>query len=446
VTANAGADVEIDLFEDVSFNGSLSIGNGPIVNYTWTMDNVTQYGTEFQYTFTTPGEFLVNLAVKDRFGLMDNDTVTVTVKDEWPLSIGPVLDTDGAALEGVLVTLSNGIAMLTNLTNATGYAHFLPGVSFICCNVTLQFSKDGYETAYLDARITTQRLLDGELPEMVRIISDFTLSVGPVSDTDGALISGAYVNITVGGSSYQNVTDASGMTSFVLSETDLGLNITVVVEKTGYKRLVHNTRITQAGALEVPLPAMQKDAKPSEDEPFPYWAVALVIVAVLILIFLAVAIVVWRMRSGKKEEAGEEKDKTTEGPEKPADSEDEGADKAEEGQGSEAEAPEGGNETEGSDASEEAGQEYAEEVPMETASAPEVPENTPDAQATPTPETEEGVAAEDGQDALDSLDDLDIADEQNAPAEEPKTLADDAAPETKDEELSGLDDLEDLED
>ncbi len=90
--ADAGPDQTVDAGTIVIFDGSASIDNIGIVNYTWTFTdgsaNVVLYGEAPTYNFTSTGNYTVTLASSDEAGNTDTDTMRVTVEE-------PPLDTDG---------------------------------------------------------------------------------------------------------------------------------------------------------------------------------------------------------------------------------------------------------------------------------------------------------------------------------------------------------------
>ncbi|MDG6224440.1 MAG: PKD domain-containing protein [Candidatus Thermoplasmatota archaeon] len=86
-TSNAGPDQTVDEGTVVMFDGSASIDDRGITNYTWMITDektVTLYGATNSYKFNRPGIFLVSLYVKNELGNMDEDTVKVIVSDITP--------------------------------------------------------------------------------------------------------------------------------------------------------------------------------------------------------------------------------------------------------------------------------------------------------------------------------------------------------------------------
>lgn len=82
--ADAGPDQEVTVFDVVQFDGTGSWDDVGIVNYTWTIVELTEemWGPTPQYTFVTPGVYNVSLVVVDTIGQTSSpDTMQVTVRD-----------------------------------------------------------------------------------------------------------------------------------------------------------------------------------------------------------------------------------------------------------------------------------------------------------------------------------------------------------------------------
>jgi|GEM_PF-2738414 len=82
--ANAGEDQVVSHGVTMHFDGSNSIDNVGVVNYTWTFfdnSNIVLYGVSPEYIFLTLGTHIVTLTVRDEAGNIDTDTVNIIVKD-----------------------------------------------------------------------------------------------------------------------------------------------------------------------------------------------------------------------------------------------------------------------------------------------------------------------------------------------------------------------------
>jgi len=107
--ADAGPDRTVDAGNLSKFDGTRSVDNVGIVNYTWTFSDrghVVLHGDRPSHRFDVPGIFVVTLNVSDGAGQWDTDTVTVTVFD----STAPVADAgpDLVVDEKTLATLDGG--------------------------------------------------------------------------------------------------------------------------------------------------------------------------------------------------------------------------------------------------------------------------------------------------------------------------------------------------
>lgn len=104
--ADAGPDQDVEVNTVVTFDGTNSTDDIGIVNYTWSVVELSQelYGPTPQYTFTMPGMYNVTLVVEDTAGQSSApDEMVVTVRDVTP----PTADagTDQLRMGGELVTL-----------------------------------------------------------------------------------------------------------------------------------------------------------------------------------------------------------------------------------------------------------------------------------------------------------------------------------------------------
>jgi hypothetical protein len=81
--ANAGPNLTVNESTTVKFNGSASLDNVAIVNFTWAfydgIQNMTLNGPEPAHFFIIPGNYSVTLTVQDSVGNMDTDTINLNV-------------------------------------------------------------------------------------------------------------------------------------------------------------------------------------------------------------------------------------------------------------------------------------------------------------------------------------------------------------------------------
>ena len=138
--ANAGDDIAIDQGDTTTFNGSPSIDNVGIVNYTWNFtyggSAYTLYGKTAAFTFNISGRYNITLTITDDAGNSAKDTLIVRVI-EIPavvvtgLTLGPFKWSDEKPMIGVTVTLDGGTRTIhTSETDEDGLAKFTGLVKF----------------------------------------------------------------------------------------------------------------------------------------------------------------------------------------------------------------------------------------------------------------------------------------------------------------------------
>ena len=128
-TADAGADQEVDMGTEVTFDGTGSDDNVAVVSWEWTFNDggsQSRSGETATYTFDNAGVFTVTLRVEDAAGRYDTDTVDITVTD----TEAPFADAgeDISVVVGGTVTLNGtgssdnvGIVLYTwTFTDVTG--------------------------------------------------------------------------------------------------------------------------------------------------------------------------------------------------------------------------------------------------------------------------------------------------------------------------------------
>ena len=86
--ADAGSDLDVAQHTKVDLDGSQSIDDIMIINWTWSLEDegkmVEMYGPSPTYTFENAGEYLVSLIVFDVGGNRGEDTILVRVRDTTP--------------------------------------------------------------------------------------------------------------------------------------------------------------------------------------------------------------------------------------------------------------------------------------------------------------------------------------------------------------------------
>jgi flagellar biosynthesis/type III secretory pathway M-ring protein FliF/YscJ len=129
----------------------------------------------------------------------------------------------------------------------------------------------------------------------------------------------------VGDATRSDVTGPDGFVTFRLSAAAVGMDVTVILEKDGYKVVTHNTRITTEMDLEQSVPAMK--VEPGEEEGPPMYLVAIIVVLLIILVVMTV-IGISRRRRGTapiEDTEGEDETGASEEPTDPSDEDEEEA-------------------------------------------------------------------------------------------------------------------------
>jgi len=90
-------------------------------------------------------------------------------------------------------------------------------------------------------------------------VSPWVMNVGPVKDENGSVVEGALVTLTVLGTNLTNTTGPDGNVSLTMQPGHVDQNVTVRIEKAGYKPSTLQTRIGRDRKLAAPLPALAKE-------------------------------------------------------------------------------------------------------------------------------------------------------------------------------------------
>jgi parallel beta-helix repeat protein len=159
--ANAGGSQTVPAGTLVTLNGTGSLDNVGIVNYTWSFPYdgglVNLYGAMVTFLFDIPGQYTVHFWVTDGAWNVDTATITITVTavdggggndegDTFPMTIGPVLDPAGNPIAGAAVTLVINETSYTGVTNATGYAVISVPRDSVGHDAEVEITRDGYDT------------------------------------------------------------------------------------------------------------------------------------------------------------------------------------------------------------------------------------------------------------------------------------------------------------
>ncbi|NOQ53290.1 MAG: PKD domain-containing protein, partial [Thermoplasmata archaeon] len=203
VVAHAGIDRMAYLGEETMLDGSLSLGNGGIAEYSWTFQHKggkrVLEGATPTFVFEEESSYVVTLTVTDFRGLTAETTVTLTVvprpTDEFTLFVGPLMDTHNLPIEGASVELTIGEEVYSGYTMADGVAYIvLPG-DHKGVNVEVYIQGDDFAPISFFTIITPEGEMERAVPA-VQSTADWT----DPGETEGGMpawVIGAIVAVIV---------------------------------------------------------------------------------------------------------------------------------------------------------------------------------------------------------------------------------------------------------
>jgi hypothetical protein len=141
----------------------------------------------------------------------------------------------------------------------------------------------------------------------VKVPPNWFLQVGPVRDASGVAMAGVNVNLTVGDTTYSNVTGADGVAKFEMAPSAVGMDVTVTLEMEGYVPVTHSTRIAADRSLEQAPPAMEEVSEPPEEEEegIPTWVFGIVALLIILLVLVGAVARSRRPPTAIEDEEGE---------------------------------------------------------------------------------------------------------------------------------------------
>ena len=198
--ANAGPDIYLEQDETAYLNGNRSTDNVAIVNYTWklTYNDVPylMHGMEAEFSFGIPGQYIVNLTVKDGSGNSNFDIMFVQVNDtKKPLarplktqegnkvSFNASMSTDNIEIVEYVWTFVYDGENVTLDGMVVEFIFNVPGDYNVTLNVTDAAGNQG--TAYLEVSIGEGAMGDLEPPTAKAAANRHTLTRGDVVTLNG---------------------------------------------------------------------------------------------------------------------------------------------------------------------------------------------------------------------------------------------------------------------
>ncbi len=296
-TAAAGVDRTVDEDTLVTFDGSGSIDNVGVTNFTWTFTDGTAktiYGSAPSYTFATPGTYLVTLTVRDAAANTASDSLTVTVRDVTvpTANAGPdqTVDEDTAVtFDGSGSTDNVGVSNFTwSVTDGT--AKTLYGSS-----ATYVFATPGVYTVTLTVRDAVGSSATDTLAVTVRDVTAPTVSIA--SPPSGATVSGSIV-IAVTASDNVGVARIELRVDGALVSTDTSAPYELPLDTRNYSDGSHTIRVTvhdaAGNAVSAERPVTFSNPAPSQGFGLVEYG------SILLVVLLAVALLAWlTVRRGK---------------------------------------------------------------------------------------------------------------------------------------------------
>ena len=176
VVADPGGDITVFVGEEFTLDGSGSTGNGAISNYTWMVPGeMIHYGPTVSMLFEDAGVYNVSLMVTDQLGLMGIGSVEIRVIErlappsDFTLVLGPVTDEEGNTISGALVRISWNSTIYENETGEDGVTSFVLPIRLLNNTIKLNISLGGYHALETDMRISSDGILEGDIPQLRKI-------------------------------------------------------------------------------------------------------------------------------------------------------------------------------------------------------------------------------------------------------------------------------------
>ena len=230
------------------------------------------------------------------FGMAGN---TIEI-GEYKLRIGPVLDEEGDPVEDVDVVIDIGGDQFSAITDQDGEALITLSRAYFDREVDISITKDGYIDLFYNTRIDADGLLEAlpptfvKVPEVLEIF--FGLPVGPILSDNGTALEGCTLVIVIGDLTLEGTTDENGYAYFNLSETLLGIGVTINISLEGFITMEYATSITMDGVLADTPPELEKIVVTIEEEEKEDDNSLIVLLALFLIVFSILMLFIFARR------------------------------------------------------------------------------------------------------------------------------------------------------
>lgn len=257
--ADAGPDQTVDEDTPVTFDGSDSWDDVGIVNYTWAFTDVTPQtlaGVKPNYTFATPGEYIVTLNVTDAAGNWATDPMTITVGDVTK----PVANAGSSQtiIEDITITLDGSASSdnvgvtnytwtFTDVTVKTLFGEkpictfHTPGVYIITLNVTDISGNWATDTVVITVMDINKPVANAGQDQTVNVGETVTFDAGDSNDN---------VNVTSYFWDFGDRTNATDMKTTHAYTTPGTYTVTLTVSDAAGNTDTHSITVTVLGPPE----------------------------------------------------------------------------------------------------------------------------------------------------------------------------------------------------
>jgi len=219
--------------------------------------------------------------------------------DDFQTNVGIEARFDGSDSEGnvritsFVWTIHNPSGAVTLTGPAPTHVFTHEGVYDVTLNVTDVLGITAQDTV----RVTVGPSLD----------LTFVLAVGPIVDSEGRVMEGATVRITMGRDVYSNATDATGTAHIELPVAAIGPDVWVSLLAKGYTTSEYATTITTGRTLsQLPGPMAEKEV-PTEEGGISTGLAAILVLVVVLVLIIALLVIMRRRARPAEEEAPEAK-------------------------------------------------------------------------------------------------------------------------------------------